>query len=391
MTVSGLSILIINQHSHNYGDDAAGTALVYRLLSDKNVTKIDIIYNSCDVAIPVVNPRLRHDLDISLRKVGVYEILKFFFLNSFSGYKTNSKILKKWLKIIDEADYIFVAPCGANIGIYKDWLFLFRVFMVIKRNKIPIFHYNTIGKSGNLVFDYFARKVLKCSKIYVRENKSHNYIKSLGMEAKYGPDTAFMLPRCKIEVRPKIIGFVPSEFDYWHPSFKKNNIDNYVQEILCKEIAGVCNNGSYKLELLPHLNTEREKKYYHLIKNKLIVHGLNPESILIRNDINNFMDYDLAIASCQFIIGMRYHTIVLAVKNYRPFISICYENKMIELCNYTNMNEYKVELASKSKGEVLRKFNYLLDNYEIVQINLCKFINSEFVLKLKEPTEFIDY
>lgn len=390
MSENDISVLIINQHSHNFGDDAAGTALINRLLLNSRVSRIDIIYNSCDVAIPVTNEKVHHRLDISLRKVGILELLKFCIFGGKTKYKTKSSTMKKWINIIDRADYIYVAPCGANIGIYKDWLFLFRVYMIIRRKKTPIFHYNTIGKSGSPIFDFFAKRVLKKSIIFVRETKSKKYLESLGLKAKFGPDTAFMLSKCEIEIRDKVIGFVPSEFGNWHPNFKRTNIDLYIQNNICKEIAEICIKGNYKIELLPHLNTNSEKEYYEKIRSKLIGFGVKSTMVVIRNDINNFMKYDEAIASCQFIIGMRYHTIVLAVKNERPFISICYENKMNELCQYTGMHNYHINLDSMNDNEILHKFRLLEENSEKIRITLKQFMTSQLISSLKEATNFID-
>lgn len=41
-----MNVLIVNQHSNNFGDDAAGCAFVDILLTFSEVDKIDIIYNS---------------------------------------------------------------------------------------------------------------------------------------------------------------------------------------------------------------------------------------------------------------------------------------------------------------------------------------------------------
>lgn len=384
------SILIINQHSQNYGDDAAGTALVNRLLSSDKVSKIDIIYNSCNVAIPVKDERVIHNLDISLRRVGIPELIRFSLFGNFSFFRTKSDVLGKWLSIIDDSTHIYVAPCGANIGIYKDWLFLYRIYMVIKRKKTPIFHYNTIGKSGNFLFDLLSKMVLKKSKIFVREIKSKEYIEKLGMEVSYGPDSAFMLPQSKVSVRPNVIGFVPSEFGSWHPNFRNKNIDQEVQEVLCKEVAEICVKGNYRIELLPHLNTSNEMEYYDKIIEKLTAFGVDKEMVNIRYDIDTFMKYDEVIGSCQYVIGMRYHTIVLAAKNIRPFVSICYENKMIELSRYTNMQDYIVDLTKDLKGEMLSKFELLLKNMNTIEDNLRTFMSSDLIDNLKEATSFVD-
>ena len=57
--------------------------------------------------------------------------------------------MHEWIELIKNCDVAVMSPCGANIGIYKDWASLIRILMVIIEKKKFIFQYNTIGKSGN--------------------------------------------------------------------------------------------------------------------------------------------------------------------------------------------------------------------------------------------------
>jgi len=75
---------------------------------------------------------------------------------------TNIKLLTNLIEKYSEVDKYSIDEL--IIGIYKDWAFLLRLLFVIIEGKTPIFCLNTINASGNIVFDFLARKVLKTSK-----------------------------------------------------------------------------------------------------------------------------------------------------------------------------------------------------------------------------------
>lgn len=370
--------LIINQHSNNFGDDAAGCALVNLLLEHKNFSRIDIMYNS-NKEIPVDNPKVIHHLNISFGTVGHKDFILYYLLRPF-GLKVRNHLMLEWINLIKQADVVFMSPCGANIGIYKDWASLIRILMVIIERKDMIFHYNTIGKSGNILFDFFARYALKRSFVYVREKKSKEYLDSLGINAIWGPDTAFSLECTGMKIRKDVVSFVPSSFDKWHPEFKNAPIDKKVLKLILPQIANWVNKHQYKLEILPHTNSCDElrynKKIYRILKN------LNVKNVVIRKDILNVWDYDNAISTSLFSIGMRYHTIVLSAKNKRPFISLCYENKMKEVSNYVNMNYYIVDLKEITRMDDKFKVYSLMEDIVNKENEICSILeNKEYELK----------
>ena len=128
-----MKILIINQHTLNFGDDIAGISLIQNLLKISNVETIDVIYNTKG-KLPFDDTKVIHNQDIMLKEIGMSNLIKYFCFRKL-GKKKYNEPLNKMIKIINEADYIFVSPCGANIGIYKDWRFLVKLLIVISENK----------------------------------------------------------------------------------------------------------------------------------------------------------------------------------------------------------------------------------------------------------------
>ena len=379
-----MNVLIINQHSSNFGDDAAGTALVQMLLKQKEVDKINIIYNA-DQKIPLEHEKVQHCLDIRFRNVGYFSVLLYLILcpYGFVGFK---ETMKKWAKIINDADIVFVAPSGANIGIYKDWRFLIRVLMAVRADKKVIFHYNTIGASGNILFDAISKYVIKKSKLYVREKKSYEYIKSLGLKSTLGPDTAFALaPICET-TDDKLISIVPSHFDDWHPNFQNNPVDDRILNKLIPEIARWLKVNQCRIQILPHLCLADEREFNTKILKKFQECGIN--DVVFRDDVDSMWKYDYEISRSRLVIGMRYHAVVLAAKNYRPFISLSYENKMKEVCSYLHSTDFDLDLIGFAKGKSLHLFktlNKAYNKHNGIARNLKKVIVKEIIPKVTIP------
>ena len=377
-----MKVVIVNQHSGNFGDDAAGCALIKMLLGNSKVESIDLIYNATP-RIPIDDKRVFHNDDIRFSKAGFIQILIYFFFSMFGVRVTSGEILKRWVSILRRADVVFIAPSGANIGIYKDWKFLFRVLMVVIEKKTPIFHYNTIGKSGNWVFDKIAKFVLSKSNIYVREKKTEQFIKEMGFKCKMGPDTAFALDSLNEKVRKEVVAFIPSSFDDWHPDYKNNPSDECINYCMLEQLATWVKNNNFKIEILPHLCSKDEQRNNFRIAEKL--RQMDVGSVIVREDILTMWDYDYAISTSRFVIGMRYHAIVLAAKNTRPFSALCYENKMWEVCEYLDCRKLGIdinEFRNKAYSGFVEQLNELLLSETDIVDRLKKIVN----FKLKPQT-----
>lgn len=378
-----MKTLILNQHSSNFGDDAAGSALV-QILLEHGVSSIDIIYNA-EKTIPCFNAKVHHHPEIKFSTAGYLNVL-LYLLFAPLGFKGTSEQMQKWGHIIRNADTIFVAPSGANIGIYKDWRFLVRLLMAVRAGKKLIFHYNTIGPSGNIVFDYIAKKILKKSNIYVREQKSLLYIQSLGLHGVWGPDTAFALQPLNSQIETDLISFVPSSFDNWHPNFKSSSIDDKIINELIPEIGKWVRDNNCRIQILPHLCTKEETIYNARICAVLTKCGVS--NVCCRNDVDSVWKYDEELAKSRLVIGMRYHAIVLSAKNYRPFVSLSYENKMNEVCSYLHQCRFDCNLVRYVKGESLCISEVLSDAYihsEEISSNLKKTLKNEIIPKVQVP------
>lgn len=356
-----MNVVIVNQYCENRGDEAAGTALVQNLISFNPNVSIDIIYNSIN-KLDINSKNIHHrNIDLRLKDIGILGIIQYLLFRKtiFNRFAFRNKTMKMMSDTIRGSDYVFVTPCGACIGIYKSWPFLIRLLFVVREGKRPIFCLNTIGTSNSFIFDKLANHVLRKSKIYVREKKSQDYLKSIGIDSTLGVDTALSLPILHEKKQAKHIGMVVTELD-WHPEFKGRDMRKEVLEIVIPSIAKYCINNGYILDIIPHIASEKEFQFISDVRQKIIDLGMKEEAINILKEVKTCFDYDQAISSEEMIIGMRYHSIVLSVKNEIPFLALSYENKMKEVCNYSNCQNLLLDLHEQlTEEQIIKKLMYV--------------------------------
>lgn len=368
--------LIVNQHTHNVGDEAAGVALVQMLLASGVVERIDIVYHGPD-RIPIDDPRVNRAEGVELKEVGALS-LALYLIFRWGGLGSGADALRRFRELVHAADVVLVAPSGANIGIYRDWRFLVRVLLVVLQGVQPIFHWNTIGRSGDWLFDRVARFVLRRSRLYVREEASRVYLEELKLPCVTGPDTAFALEPVSAKVRADVLCLIPSELDSWHPEFRGVGANRLLLGPIISSIASFAVANDLRVEILPHLRTEGERVFNGRVRDELLASGMAPEAVLT-GVISSFYDYDIAIASSRFVVGGRYHSVILAGKNFRPFVALSYENKMKEACRYMGMSDFCVDLhhVETAGEEVARCLERLLAEEKTLSMSLESVVSDQ--------------
>ena len=102
------------------------------------------------------------------------------------------------------------------------------------------------------------------------------------------------------------------------------------------------------------------------------------------------MDYDYEIANSRFVIGMRYHAIVLAAKNATPFISLAYENKMKEVSTYMGQCEYCIDLFEKDYEKIMNEIALMMDQLLLNENKIQNELDFLYIEKNKEAKKIIE-
>lgn len=377
--------LIVNQHTHNFGDDAAGDVLINLLLSAPEIDSVVIIYNGDEV--PTADRRVSAPRGVRLRDIGLVNLARYLLAPRDSPLLPRSVALRRFRSLVREADAIIVSPSGANIGIYKDWRFLVRLMIVVREGGTPIFHWNTLGQSGNALFDLLARRVLRKSRIYVREQASRRYVEALGLECQVGPDTAFALAPIAGEVRRDVISLVPSELDSWHPEFRARPVNSVILGSIAQAIAEFAIEHGFQIDIVPHLRSASESSFNSAMKDALIHFGMASKAVQVRDLVETYKDYDQLLGTSRLVIGGRYHSVVLAGKNARPFVALSYENKMKEVCEYLGMAQYSVDLhrGQNAADELAACMSGAILNEVEISSSLRQVVNSKLAPQVSAP------
>lgn len=372
-------VTIINQHANNYGDEAACIALINKLLEFEDVKAINLIYVGAG-DIHFHHEKLNHNRDVTVKNIGIVEIVKRIGL-SFLGvnYKGN-KYLRRYIDIIESTDLIFVSPAGADIGRYKCWASLCNLYLVNSCKKEIIFHLNTIGSSGSWIFDKLADYILKKSKIYVREKTSVDYLNRKKIECTFGVDTAFMLPGCVRNKTEDLIVFIPTQLANWNRDYSDTKIEDKIYKDIVCGVFDYAKKNSMRVELLPHMGTEEEKEYYVSLINK---YG-NPSHVTIASGVVDAFDYQNKICSAKVVVSMRYHGVVLSAKNKVPFVSISYENKMNEVCSYVGMPMQNINVKDVTYEKLIGLIKSTLESACNIEEELSK-VEEDIICSAERP------
>lgn len=360
--------VILNQHTNNYGDDAAGAALATSIARTLSVDQVDIFYiwQKDGVGLGLdpsifndhLIPELSGKADARVRLA--VDIAKSVFFN---------RPLPHWLDGLVEtakrADNVFVSPAGSNIGIYKDWTYLLVLLALVTKGIRPIFFQNTIGSSNSRLFNRLAKYVLKRSELNVREKASHEWLAKQGMSSYLGVDTALLLERRSgVEesngagIAENYIAVVPTRLGNWHRDFRQFDDGTLVDDVLVRAIATTARARNLGIRIVPHLyGPEGEASYLESILGQLHDAGCRAEIV----PTSSYTDYMDALAKASAVVSMRYHGLVLAAHAGVPCVSLAYENKMVEAASYLGVSDLCRHVAEMSMDELVGLLESALD------------------------------
>lgn len=406
-----MKILIINQHTGNRGDEAAGRALIKGIEEkiDFNKNKLSIIYNKNTISdIDKIDQR---------REIYHYPGTKFNFIDKIIAMLTFvlpislikylfvcSKTISREYGLIKESDKIISAPGGVNLGPYKDWRYLWRLYVAIKLKKsIAIYSISLGPLPDNILFRKSSLYVLKkVAFLSIRDKKSQKIADDMNINYIPSIDTAFIGFK-KPEFLPNDIEnlitedyavIVPNELynwgnrNEWHHAFlgfNKNDLDKiYIQCInsMLKK--------NMKVVLLPQLyGTQDDISYFKRLKGYI-----NDINIHIVDTKHNSDVQQVIVSKAKFVIGARYHSIIFAINNQVPFLSLSYEHKMKNTLEILGLENYNLDLthllSNKNIGLSEKIEELVLESRELYDGTYSKIANKIAVDTMKKLHSFME-
>lgn len=359
-----MKIAIVNQHTNNFGDDAAGTALVDTLHATFPGCHVDVFYmrHLDGVGLPTRSGNVSHHFLSRLQGRTKLTSNKLAIALHLAFGVIVPREFRRMLTTCREADAVFVSPAGANLGRYRDWLYLYVVRLLTTGGVRLIFCQNTVGPSGSRVFDYFALRVFRKSDMFVREAASHQWLASHHIGSYLGVDTAILLPRPDLVVRQPQLGVIPTSLD-WHESHQDSSRESIVGSLLPNVVAQFATQHGLEVRIIPHLyGGMAESSLLEDIRRLLDERGI--KATIASN--TTLADYRREIAESKLILTMRYHGLVLAAHSEVPVVSLSYENKMLEAAAYWGIRDICVPLDDATEEIVQGALELALTNADAI-------------------------
>ena len=177
-------------------------------------------------------------------------------------------------------------------------------------------------------------------------------------------------------------------YTLWNPLYKKrakkdyvcNNIgitlvdgsiDNKkIENVIVPYVNALLKNKANKIILMPFHNMKSTDYIYTVIASTQI--DIRPVSL------NNYLD---VYKDLDFVVGMRFHSLVLAAMHSIPFLGIIHDNKIKDICDVFEMDSINVEkinfdeLYKKTENMLVKEINFT--TLERMQKNAMK--NFDFI------------
>lgn len=353
-----MKIAILNQPLGNRGDEAAHKAFVNTLSQHFPGSIIDVIFiNQKEYLIEpfrVLQSNVNY-LNISgFRGISLAEKVGIF-LNCLT-ISLFHPVLFNFYKQIKDYDYIICAPGGICMGGFMDWNHIWQLLISKKLKKKILYWGRSIGPFDNdnwkkRLFKKRSEELLRYfSFLGLRDSKSVKIAKSLKINCTEMIDSAFLnvpnidLPFQIVEMikDSKYIVFVPNEL-IWHYRYK--NIDKNMVDDFYLKIIGYLQEyyQEYKIIMLPQTYKSEINDYSYF---KTLEKKSSYKNIIVIDENQNSDIQQKIIAGAIFVIGARYHSIVFAINNNIPFISLSYEHKMIGLLEKLQLLDNLIDIQN---------------------------------------------
>lgn len=390
-----MNILIVNQHTCNRGDEAAGRAVIESLLQTFPDAKIDVLYKWFGNFPPIDKDSegVKHFTNIQYHweKDKIYKLyieigLNMFLMLARSKYFVgkSGEICKK----ISDSDIVVNAPTGPNIGdIYKDKFYIITLIFAVLRGKKTFMYGSSVGPFKTNWLRHCAEFLFnRMNAVCVRDEISYEYLKELNLKNKniycsldaavqrvidpYDADRLFEIAH--IPITKTLVGITPLAY-HWYPTEIRNESAQKQVETNIAYIINKLSNNDTAFVFFPQLfhlygQTDTENEDLTIINS--IINKLNykQNTYIVPTDFDSDKQQKM-ISKLNYFIGMRYHSIVFSIKNLVPCIGICYEHKSTAFMRQANVAELSIILKEfiEKPDLVFDKINYIKNNSDRIR------------------------
>lgn len=357
-----MNVLLINQPTNNRGDEAAHRGLVRALCARYPDAKLTVAFlgtapdsvREMRVAAPNVDYAV-----IPLRRKDALRIPVYASLWHLRWAATRlHPAYRRLRRLIRQADYVVNAPGGICMGGFQNWGHVFHLEIARDCRKPVAYYSRSFGpfrehSRRERTFKRLSLELLRSFDfLAIRDAKSIALAEQLGLRYVAAIDAAFLdVPAAAVPPdvaaavgSPDYAVFVPNSL-VWHVDFRgadPERIDRFYLAVLDRLCA---RDPAAKVVMLPQLYGVGERgdvRYFE----KLKAQSAHRDRIVVLPETCGSDVQQALIAKARFMVGARYHSIVFAINNRVPFVSLSYEHKMPGLLELLGLEARGVDVRS---------------------------------------------
>lgn len=384
------TILIINQHGDNRGDEAALSAMVEEL-GKKVEARFVLFHQFRDRSLPVnlSHPATRYSIILSLRQAAGMLLYSLFRLVGLHVTFFLDRTCREMVQAFRDADLVISAPGGPYFGdLYKNhelvhWFF---VWLGVQNGKKLFLYAPSAGPFRNLLLNPIRRYFFKkFDTVCLREEVSAKNLAGLmgqdfpihitadsALQKEIDPRGGASLIKIPADVKDPFLVAITA-IDYRYPGAskaeKKVLRDHYLDIM---EAVGefLCERKSVHFVFLPQLygkfHSDRAIQEHVA---KALPQGASWE--IVAPELNS-EQHQKIVANADMCIACRYHPQIFAASAHVPALCIYYEHKTLGFLKAMGITEYGHDIWSLDKPKVLASLEQLLANREGIRERLQK-------------------
>lgn len=367
-----MNLLIIEQPLNNRGDESAHKGFIKTLTAQIPDIRIRVFFYE------------RTDEEINQMRLNYPNI-------EYVNYPTHSRIfaphrfikvltmlgLRKWLPLIPLsrafltqckwADHIVVAPGGVDMGGFQIWPHIAFIYLAQCTKKSVSYFARSIGPfpettSRNRRFRRYSLELLhKFAFLSLRDKKSATLADSLNIPYTLTADSCFLVQNIEAKVpadyidpdwkeKPYIV-FVPNSLA-WNFYYKGNYDFSVFKRLWLKIVEYLAQKyPDHAIVMLPQTvgnNALRDGyTYFTEIKQDCCC----PQRVFVLSEDYGSDVHQAIIRDADLLIGARYHSVIFAINQNAPFVSLSYEHKMSGILQLLGLEAHEVNLSDIFDGK----------------------------------------
>jgi len=356
-----MNLLVINQPLNNRGDEAAHKGLLRTLAKEFPEAEIKVLFVGC--SLPSIQPFMVKDERIeyiNLKPVTFWEKVATVGLMTTPYLWFFHPTLLRIMYYYRKTDWVVCAPGGICMGGFQNWIHLFFLKLAQFMGKKLAYYGRSFGPfptetTLNRLFKKRSIEILHYfSFLAVRDKKSESLAEQLNVNYISTVDSAFLdTPKVEIpdDIKKRIADsqymvFVPNLL-IWHYAYK-NRISKDAVLLFFSQLSDSikCKFPSYKQVMLPQTFCIENPEKGDITLFREIVQNVGDSRLIVAPDYYSSDIQQSIISNAEFVVGARYHSVVFALNNNIPLISLSYEHKISGLLATLGREDCMIDITN---------------------------------------------